>query len=243
MGVARLLGFDRRLHVPQHHRVPAELLPAADCDVRLDLIESVWDELVRVSASIQSGQCSAVQALTRFGAAARGQPVYDGGVQLGRLFRTIFLIDYFTNPVFRAELQHALNRGEAVHTVQRAIHVGKIPSELAKHHDSLAAVSSALTLLSNAVMAWNTMHMQRAVDEIEARSGQAVDIAGLRHIIAPTHLDGINLRGTFDFPLAPYAHRVLPSSTPDPTIISPVFGMTPFDDGFDGGQGAQTGSD
>jgi len=85
MGGARLLGFDlcprlsrlrdRRLQVPQHHRGPAELLPAADCDVRLDLIGSVWDELVRVSASIQSGQCSAVQALTRFGAAARGQPV------------------------------------------------------------------------------------------------------------------------------------------------------------------------
>ena len=73
-----------------------------------------------------------------------------------------------------------------------------------------------LGVLSNAVMAWNTMHMQRAVDEIEARSGQAVDVAGLRRI-APTHLDGINLRGTFDFPLAPYAHRVLPSSTPDPT--------------------------
>jgi TnpA family transposase len=113
MALARLLGFDlcprlshlrdRRLHVPQHHRVPAELLSVADRDVRLDLIESVWDELVWVAASIHSGQCSAVQALTRFGAAARGQPVYDGGVHVGRLFRTIFLIDYFTNPIFRAE--------------------------------------------------------------------------------------------------------------------------------------------
>jgi hypothetical protein len=41
--------------------------------------------------------------LTRFGAAARGQPVHDRGVQhdrgvhIGRLFRTGFLIDYFTN--------------------------------------------------------------------------------------------------------------------------------------------------
>jgi TnpA family transposase len=63
----------------RHRAVPADANPAADCDVRLDLIESVWDELVRVTASIQSGHCSAVQALTRFGAAARGQPVYDGG--------------------------------------------------------------------------------------------------------------------------------------------------------------------
>jgi hypothetical protein len=36
------------------------------------------------------------------------------------------LIDYFTNTSFRTELQHVLNRGEAVHAVQRAIHVGRI---------------------------------------------------------------------------------------------------------------------
>jgi hypothetical protein len=52
--------------------------------------------------------------------------------------------------------------------VQRAIHIGKIPLELTRYHDALAAVSSALALLSNAVMAWNTIHMQRAVSQIEA---------------------------------------------------------------------------
>jgi TnpA family transposase len=62
MGLARALGFDlcprlahlrdRRLHVPRHHAVPAELVAVTDCDVRLDLIESIWDEFVRVAASI-----------------------------------------------------------------------------------------------------------------------------------------------------------------------------------------------
>jgi len=221
MGLARILGFDlcprlshlrdRRLHVPQHHTVPAELIAVTDRDVRIDLIESIWDEFVRVAASVQTGQCTAVQALARFGSAARGQPVYDGGVHIGRLFRTIYLIDYFTNPAFRAELQHVLNSGEAVHTVQRAIHIGKIPLELTRHHDSLAAVSSALAPLSNAVMAWNTIHMQRAVNQIEAMSGETVQTADLRRI-APRHLEGINLRGTFDFPIARYTHYLLPSA-------------------------------
>jgi len=82
---------------------------------------------------------------------------------------------------------------------------------------SLAAVSSALTLLSNAVMAWNTLHMQRALDAIEAIGGETMRPEDLRQI-APTHLEGINLRGTFDFPIARYVHRLLPNaaSTPDP---------------------------
>jgi len=49
-------------------------------------------------------------------------------------------------------------RGRAK-TFHSAIHIGKIPLELTRHHDSLAAVSSALALLSNAVMAWNTIHV------------------------------------------------------------------------------------
>jgi len=222
MSLSRLLGFDlcprlahlrdRRLHVPKYHDVPTELADVTDDDVRLTLIERAWDELVRIAASVQSGQCTAVQALTRFGSAARGQPVYEAGVHLGQLFRTIFLIDYFTIPAFRHEMQHALNRGEAIHVVQRAIHQGKIPVELARHDVSLAAVSSALSLLSNALMAWNTMHMQRALEAIDAIGGEKMRAEDLRQI-GPTRLDGINLRGTFEFPIARYAHRLLPSAS------------------------------
>lgn len=225
MGLARALGFDlcprlshlrdRRLHVPRNHAVPQQLAAVTDRDVRLELIVDVWDELVRIAASIRSGKCTAVEALARFGSAARGQAVYEGGVHVGRLFRSIFLIDYFTNAPFRAEMQHVLNRGEAVHNVQRAIHIGKIPVELARRQESLSAVSSALTLLSNILMAWNTTHMQRALEEIQAATGVPLDPGQLRRI-APTYLEGINLRGTFNFPVARYAHRILPSLAADP---------------------------
>ncbi|WP_137910022.1 MULTISPECIES: Tn3 family transposase [unclassified Burkholderia] len=224
MGIARALGFDlcprlshlrdRRLHVPRNHEVPPQLAGITDRDVRLGLIAEVWDEFVRIAASIRSGKCTAVEAISRFGSSSRGQAVYDGGVHIGRLFRSIFLIDYFTNSPFRSELQHVLNRGEAVHTVQRAIHVGRIPVELARRHESLTAVSSALTLLTNILMAWNTTHMQRALETIESNQGEPVAAEQLRRI-APTHLEGINLRGTFIFPVSLYAARILPSIVND----------------------------
>ena len=55
-----------------------------------------------------------------------------------------------------------LNRSESMHTLQRAIHDGQVPKELAKHDGSLAGVASALSLMSNIVMAWNAQHMQAA---------------------------------------------------------------------------------
>ncbi|MCY1210486.1 hypothetical protein D9M68_136090 [compost metagenome] len=61
--------------------------------------------------------------------------------------------------------------------------------------------------------------MQRALDAIEAIGGEAMRAEDLRQI-APTHLEGINLRGTFEFPIARYAHRLLPSATNSPDPLS-----------------------
>ncbi len=76
-----------------------------------------------------------------------------------------------------------------------------------------------MTLLSNILMAWNTTHMQRALENIEADRDQPIEADQLRRI-APTHMEGINLRGTFNFPVALYAKRILPSTAADNAIAS-----------------------
>jgi TnpA family transposase len=62
-----------------------------------------------------------VTALARFGSAARSDPNYDAGVQLGKLLRTAFLADYFVSEAFVRELRRVLNCGEAVNAFKRAI--------------------------------------------------------------------------------------------------------------------------
>jgi hypothetical protein len=60
--------------------------------------------------------------MARFGSAARGDPLYEVGVGIGRLLRTIFLADYFVKPAFRRELLRVLNRGEATNALKRLIY-------------------------------------------------------------------------------------------------------------------------
>ena len=220
MLLAKLLEFDlcphladlkhRRLHLPVGFAVPDVLKAIIDCDLDEAAMEKSFDEHVRIASSVRVGQCSAVQALDRYGSDARGQAAYDAGVQLGKMLTSLYLMDYFLNPEFRAEVRHALNRGEAMHTLQRAIHDGQIPNDLAKRDDSLLGVSSALSLLSNIVVAWNTEGMQAALDGIRA-VGVEPPSQDLRRV-APTNLEGINLRGTLDFPVEKYAERILPST-------------------------------
>jgi hypothetical protein len=46
-----------------------------------------WDQWVHLIASVHSGHTSAVSVMARFGSAARGDPLYEVGVGIGRLLR------------------------------------------------------------------------------------------------------------------------------------------------------------
>ena len=83
---------------------------------------------------------------------------------MGRLLRTLYLCDYLSNPVFRTEILDLLNQGEAVHSLQRAIHNGMITAKHGRTTEELGTISGALTLLANIVMAWNTHHLQAMID-------------------------------------------------------------------------------
>jgi len=112
--------------------------------------------------------------LNRFGSASRGDPLYEAGVHLGRLLRTVFLGDYFVLPVFRRELLRVLNRGESVNSLKRAVYAGRVAGHQAKRMDEMQAVADALSLLANIVMAWNTAQMQSVLDRWSEGRGRVV---------------------------------------------------------------------
>jgi len=219
MALARLLGFDlcprlrelkqRRLFLPRGMTVPEELAAVCEAGIDTALIEAQWDTLVHLAASVSSGHASAVTALARFGSAARGDPIYGAGVQLGKPLRTAFLADYFVNAGFRRELRRLLNRGEVVNALKRAIYTGRVGPAQARRADEMQAVADALSLLANIVMGWNTHQMQAVLDRWANR--RQIVPPELIGRIAPTRLEGINLRGVFRFPLERYAQQILPS--------------------------------
>jgi TnpA family transposase len=220
MALARLLGFDlcprlkalsdRHLFLPTGSEVPQALRAIVRTRVDPMKIIEQWDRIVHLTASVYSGQASAVEVLSRYGSAARGDPLYEALVQLGQLLRTVFLADYFLNEAFRRELMRVLNRGESVNALKRAIYTGRVASFQARRQEELAAVGDALGLLANLVMAWNTAQMQATFDRLNARRSTSVppELIGR---IAPTRTEGINLRGVFRFPVETYAERLLPS--------------------------------
>jgi TnpA family transposase len=214
MALAKLVGFDlcprlarlktRKLYLTRSIEVPPVLQPIVAETVSRRAISRAWDSLLRLASSVREGWCPATEALERFGSAARGDPVHSAGEALGKLLRTVYLCDYLGNPSFRREILDLLNQGEAVHSLQRAIQQGPIGARRGRTIEQLAAISGALTLLANLVMAWNTHRMQAIIgrspahhpDELVAR-------------IAPTMHQHINMRGILTFNLGRHRPRLL----------------------------------
>ncbi len=120
-------------------------------------------------------------------------------MSLGKVLRTIYLCDYLACPEFRKEILSLLNQGESVHTLQRALHHGPVGAKRGRRNEELIAISGALTLLTNIVMAFNTKRLQ---DQIDA--DPVLDQPELLAHIAPHAVGHINLRGTFTFGLDRY---------------------------------------
>jgi hypothetical protein len=106
---------------------------------------------------------SLLRVLSRFGSAARGQPSTMAGVHIGRLFRTIYLIDYVTNAAISCRIAaRAQSCGGGPCCAAGDPH-RQDSAGTGQAHDSLAAVSSALALLSNAVMAISQSNTLRII--------------------------------------------------------------------------------
>jgi len=209
MGLAKVVGFDltprlarlktRKLHLPTGFAgpVPEGLKPLiAPTSISRRVIGRGWEDLLRLGASVKDGWYPATDALDRYGAASRGDAVYEAGSALGKLLLTLYLCDYLGDLEFRNKILDLLNQGEAVHSLQRAIHNGAIPAKRGRTTQQLEAISGALTLMANIVMTWNTHRIQQTADRDQSTFSKEV----LRNI-APIGHGHINLRGVMTFDL------------------------------------------
>ncbi len=125
---------------------------------------------------------------------ADGPELAEAGVALGKLLCTLYLCDYLSNESFRREIGRCLAQGESLHNLQRAIYSRALAPHAGRDTDELAAISSALTLLANIVMAWNARRMQLVVNQSPTRFPPD----HLRHIAPIAHAH-INMRGVYSF--------------------------------------------
>jgi len=142
-GLAHLLGFELLPHIRNWQDLvfyrPSRVdryehidsLFSADV-VDWHLIETHWDDLMRVALSVRAGRISSVTLLRRLGTESKKNRIYRALREVGRAVRTIVLLRYLSEPQLRDSIAAITNRVEAFHGFANWLSFGR---EVLAHND------------------------------------------------------------------------------------------------------------
>jgi TnpA family transposase len=164
--------------------------------IDMKVIRENYDDVLRLAHSIQEGKVSGALIMGKLGSYARQNKVAKALREMGRIEKTIFILDYISSESIRRRIQRSLNKGEAMNALARAIFFGK-HGELREPalHDQLQR-ASALNILINAISVWNTVYLGKATDLLRNKEVLREDL--LKHI-SPLGWEHINLLGEYRF--------------------------------------------
>ncbi len=163
------------------------------------LILSHWEDLLRVAGSLKRGWVTASLLIGKLQAYPRQNPLARALQEYGRLIKTLFILRYLESEELRRRIQVQLNKGEALHALRRFLviaHEGKIRR---KDEEQQNHQAGCLNLLTNAVVVWNTVYMQAAIEQLR-REGIPVNDADVMHL-SPARYEHINPYGKYSFEL------------------------------------------
>jgi TnpA family transposase len=156
-----------------------------------------WDELLRVAASMMMGWVTASTFISKLLAYPRQHKLTQMLVEYGRLIRSTFIPFYLDDPANRRRVLVQLNKGEEVHGLRGFLFFDNKGQIRKQQPDDLVNLAGCLNLVSNAVIVWNTVYMQAAIEELKRRD-HSIDEADFVHL-SPVRFKHINRYGKFRF--------------------------------------------
>ncbi|MGX9120847.1 Tn3 family transposase [Mesorhizobium sp. BHbsci] len=162
---------------------------------RSTLILDHWDDLPHLAASITTRSVVPSTILKKLSASPKESQLARALRELGRIERSLFMIEWYSSPALRRRCQAGLNKGEAAHKLKRAVFFHEGGEIRDRSFESQAFRASGLNLVVSAIVRWNTVYIERAVAYLRSARREIPDHL-LQHI-SPLSWEHINLTGIY----------------------------------------------
>ena len=162
--------------------------------VDLAIIEEQWESMMRVAISLKRKIAPAHVVVQRLTNNAPSDRLRKAFTNLGRIIKTEYILRYLTDQDLRRTVQRQLNKGEYRHKLARWIFFANQGEFTTGDYEEIMNKSTSLSLVSNAILYWNTLKISEIVDQLRDQ-GEDIDDETISHIS-----------------LLPYKH-VLPNGT------------------------------
>jgi len=184
-------------------------------------IEQHWDDMMRVAGSLKLGTVQASELIRTLLRSERPSSLAKAIIEAGRINKTIYLLNYIDDEDYRRRILTQLNRGEGRHAVARVICHGQRGEIRKRYREGQEDQLGALGLVTNAVVLWNTIYMQAALDHLQRQSLEIREEDESR--LSPLGHGHINVLGDYSFTLAEQVMKgqLRPLNQPTESIDGP----------------------
>lgn len=122
--------------------------------------------------------------------------------EVGRIERTLFTLDWLDDPALRRQATAELNKGESRNALARAVCFHRLGRLRDRTLESQQHRACGLNLVVAAIILWNTVYMERAIQRLRTGGEDIPD--DLLPYLAPLGWQHINLTGDYIWTEAPH---------------------------------------
>jgi TnpA family transposase len=127
--------------------------------VNLTRIEQQWSDIVRLIASIITHKVVPSEILRQLVSFPRQNELAIALREIGRIERTLFILEWISSEALQRRAQMGLNKGEAHHALKRALNFNRRGEITDQTSENQHLRMLHLNLLAAIIIYWNTKHL------------------------------------------------------------------------------------
>jgi hypothetical protein len=159
---------DQRLWYIHPHRDYGPLAGLARHRINTRLITENWDQICRLAASLRACTVTPSAILRTLQRGPNPSALTRALAELGRVIKTLHVLQYCREPAYRRTIHHLLQRGETRNSLARDVFHGQ-RGQLRKHYQvGQENQLDTLGIMINIIVLWQTVYTQAALDHLSA---------------------------------------------------------------------------
>jgi TnpA family transposase len=165
--------------------------------VNTALIIQHWDDLLRIAGSLKMGTVRASELIRSLQRGGRASSLGRAIGELGRIPKSLHLLNFIADSNYRRHILNQLNRGEGPGRLSRNVFYGQRGELRQRYREGQEDQLSALGLVVNALILWTTRYMNAALNHLHA-TGANVKQEDLARLSPLSHKH-FNMLGRYHF--------------------------------------------